>query len=169
MIDRLRACMDEGYNSEADSIFLLLHQIKNLFIMLWSILFPLLQFFTVPISLDFIRDDDDDNNSDDPQCERDSLGPTSTELMNNLINAWRREEWKAEHWSHPFCKRDKDERRWAYGPWESERNRRILFHLLWSQTGTLRQAIDTACSSTSTCMPIFATCADFFCTSNLYL
>lgn len=73
MIDRLRACMQEGYNSDANQIFSLLHQINNLFIMqllLWSIPPTTLQSFNVPISFSFIRDEED-NNSDDPQCEVD--------------------------------------------------------------------------------------------------
>ncbi len=52
MIDRLRACMQEGYNSDANQIFSLLHQINNLFIM--QLVSPTVQSFNVPISLSFI-------------------------------------------------------------------------------------------------------------------
>lgn len=44
MIDRLTMCMQEGYNSNANQIFSLLHQINNLFIMqllLWTFFSPL--------------------------------------------------------------------------------------------------------------------------------
>lgn len=68
--------MQEGYNSNANQIFSLLHQINNLFIMqllLWTFFFPTPQSFNVPISFSIIRDDD--NNSDDPQHKGDLSHP----------------------------------------------------------------------------------------------
>jgi len=51
MIDRLTACMQEGYNSNANQIFSLLHQINNLFIMQ----LPLLTFFSHSAILQFLH------------------------------------------------------------------------------------------------------------------
>lgn len=58
---------------------------------------------------------------------------------------------KQSIWRHPFCRRDKDEL--VYDHCESERERQtswglILFHLLHSQTGRLRQAYQSTSPST---------------------
>ncbi len=96
MIDRLRACMQEGYNSDAHQIFSLLHQINNLFIM--QLISPTVQSFNVPISLSFIRDDED-NNSDDPSMWRRFI-TTASKLM--IACVWISEEQKAEYLAISF-------------------------------------------------------------------